>query len=126
MPESSSSRSAIGVLVDRWEAVCTLSDLPPGAVMAARVGHRCVAVAHVVVNGKDLLFAVGNIDPLSHTLVIARGSVTEHNGIPIIRSPINQYAYDLRSGICLNDPRLMIPTYQVRGTMGLIEVCTDI
>ena len=39
-----------------------------------------------------------------------------------ISSPIYKQSFDLRTGVCLEDPSVVLPTYPVRVNAGIVEV----
>jgi nitrite reductase (NADH) small subunit len=103
-----------------WTAVCPLRDVVPDTGVCALVGGRQVAVVRV--GHGDEVFAVDNFDPFSRAFVISRGIVGDRGGVPKIASPIYKQSFDLRSGQCLDDPNVRLPTYRARVCDGMIEV----
>ena len=100
------------------EDVCALEDIVPWTGVCALVGGKQVAIIRTG-NG---LFAVGNLDPFSKAFVLSRGIVGDKGGIPKIASPIYKQTFDLRTGRCLEDPRVRVPTYEVRVERGRVLV----
>lgn len=97
-----------------WVRVCRLDRLLPGRGMAARVGAEQVALFRVRgPAGGDTVFAVGNRDPFSGAQVLARGIVGDAAGVPKVASPLYKQAFDLRTGVCLDDPAVSVPAYPV-------------
>jgi len=39
-----------------------------------------------------------------------------------VASPVYKQAFDLRTGICLDDPKVRLRTYRVRVRAGMVEV----
>ena len=103
-----------------WVKVCALDDLIPRTGACALVRGKQIAVIRP--NDSDLLYALSNYDPFSKAFVISRGIVGDKAGIPKITSPIYKQGFDLRSGQCLDDPAVKIPTYQVRVVNGQVEL----
>ena len=103
-----------------WTAVCALNDVVPNTGVCALLGERQVAVVRVGEGAE--VFAVGNFDPFSHAFVISRGIVGDRGGIPKIASPIYKQSFDLRTGQCLDDPDVRLPTYQARVEGGMIQI----
>ena len=64
------------------------------------------------------------LDPFSKAMVLSRGIVGDRNGIPKIASPIYKQSFDLRTGTCLDDPTVTIPTYPVRVVDGMVQIGT--
>lgn len=101
-----------------WMPVCAVTLLRPGLGVAALFGELQVAIFLV----GDELFAVGNVDPFSGAAVLSRGIVGDRGGIPTVASPVYKQAFDLRTGVCLDDPAVTIPTFPARFADGLVEV----
>ena len=68
------------------------------------------------------VFAISNFDPFSRAFVLSRGIVGDKQGIPKIASPIYKQSFDLRTGQCLDDPQVRVPTYDIRVERGRILV----
>ena len=60
------------------------------------------------------VFAIGNFDPFSKAFVLSRGIVGDRAGVPKIASPIYKQSFDLRTGVCMDDAAVTVPTYPVR------------
>ncbi|HEX9101192.1 MAG TPA: nitrite reductase small subunit NirD [Polyangia bacterium] len=101
-----------------WVDVCALDDVVPETGVCALVGARQIAI----VRAGDGVYAVDNFDPFSKAYVLARGIVGDKGGVPKIASPIYKQSFDLRSGVCLDDPSVSVPVYAVRVRHGRIEV----
>ena len=101
-----------------WEDVCALEEILPGTGVCALVAGQQVAIVRTA----DALYAIGNFDPFSKAFVISRGIVGDRGGIPKIASPIYKQSFDLRTGLCFDDPRVRVPTYEVRVERGRIFV----
>jgi nitrite reductase (NADH) small subunit len=103
-----------------WFDVCSADDLVPERGACVLVAGRQVAVFLV---GTEL-FAVGNHDPFSGANVISRGIVGSKGEIPKVASPMYKQSFDLRTGECLDDPSVTLPTFAVRANAGRIEVAS--
>jgi len=101
-----------------WVDVCALDDIVPETGVCALVGARQIAI----VRAGDGVYAVDNFDPFSKAYVLSRGIVGDHGGVPKISSPIYKQSFDLRSGVCLDDPSVSIEVYSVRVRDGRVEV----
>jgi nitrite reductase (NADH) small subunit len=101
-----------------WEDICSLEDVLPASGVCALVAGQQVAV----VRTRDAVYAIGNFDPFSKAFVLSRGIVGDRAGIPKIASPIFKQSFDLRTGKCLDDPHIQVPTYEVRVERGRILV----
>lgn len=104
----------------RWTTICALDDILPRTGVCALVRGKQIAVVRP--NDSDLLYALSNYDPFSKAFVLSRGIVGDKGGIPKIASPIYKQNFDLRSGQCLDDPAVKIPTFQVRVVNGSVEL----
>lgn len=101
-----------------WEDVCGLDEVAAGTGVCAQVAGRQVAI----VRAGDAVYALSNFDPFSKAFVLSRGIVGDRAGVPKIASPIYKQSFDLRTGQCFDDPRVRIPTYEVRVERGRILV----
>lgn len=101
-----------------WQEVCALDLIVPGTGVCALVGGRQVAIVRTA----DAVYAIGNFDPFSKAFVLSRGIVGDKGGIPKIASPIFKQTFDLRTGQCLDNPKISVPTYEVRVERGRVLV----
>lgn len=108
---------------DAWEEVCGLEEILPASGVCALVAGRQVALVRTSV--PDAVYAIGNFDPFSKAFVLSRGIVGDRGGVPKIASPIYKQSFDLRTGQCLDDPRVRVPTYEVRIERGRILVSRE-
>lgn len=105
-----------------WSRVCPLERLTPGRGAAALVAGRQIAVFRLAAPDGDEVFAIGNRDPFSGAHVLARGIVGDRAGVPKVSSPVYKQGFDLRTGACLDDPAVRVPTYPVSLDDGWITV----
>ena len=103
-----------------WTRICTLDDILPRTGVCALVRGKQIAVVRP--NDSEQLYALSNYDPFSKAFVLSRGIVGDKAGIPKITSPIYKQGFDLRSGQCLDDATVKIPTFQVRVVNGSVEL----
>ena len=96
-----------------WARVCRVDQLTPGRGAAARVAGRQVAVFRVAAGDGDSVFALDNRDPFSGAQVLSRGLVGDARGVPKVTSPVYKQGFDLRTGVCLDDPAVAVPAYPV-------------
>jgi nitrite reductase (NADH) small subunit len=106
-----------------WLAVCELEDIVPNTGVCALVGGQQVAIVRVG-HGEDV-FAISNFDPFSKAFVLARGIVGDKAGVAKIASPIYKQSFDLRTGVCLDDPAVSVPVWPTRVRNGRVEVATQ-
>jgi nitrite reductase (NADH) small subunit len=102
-----------------WVVVCAEADLPPERPVAALVGADQIAVVRT---HDGQVHAVGNRDPFSGAYVLSRGIVGSVGEVPVLISPMFKQAFDLRTGRCLGDPGVAVPTYAVRCAGGVVSV----
>jgi nitrite reductase (NADH) small subunit len=123
MPDSSLYPSEPAAPVS-WIDVCRVDDITPDTGVAALVRGVQIAIVRVGAGQGDdqQIYAVGNYDPFSHAFVIARGIVGDRGGIPKIASPIFKQNFDLRTGQCLDDPDVRLPSYPVQVRDGRIAI----
>jgi len=99
--------------------VCLLDDIEVEGGVAALVAG--VAVAIFRTHDRNL-YAISNYDPVAHASVLARGIVGTRGDVPVVASPMHKQAYDLRTGQCLDDAAVRVPTYDVQVTRGSVLV----
>ncbi len=90
--------------------VCALEAIEVEGGVSALVAGEAVAVFRTY-DGE--VFALSNFDPFSQASVLARGIIGSRGGAPFVASPIHKQAFDLRTGECLDDPDVRVPTYDV-------------
>ncbi|MFJ6698201.1 nitrite reductase small subunit NirD [Streptomyces sp. NPDC091272] len=83
-----------------WFGVCDYASLTPGRGVAALVGGEQIALYR---DRSGTVHAVGNRDPFSGAHVISRGLLGSRGGVPVVLSPMYKQAFDLRTGVCLDD-----------------------
>lgn len=111
--------------VSAWVPVCAIDRLTPDRGVAALVDDQQVAVFLLSSNDgppPDRVYAIGNRDPFSGAHVMSRGIVGDAAGVPKVASPVYKQSFDLRTGRCLDDPEVTVPTYRVRVDDGWVYV----
>ena len=103
----------------RWAVVCRYDDIIPERGVAALVDGVAVAVFRT---HDGALFALSNLDPFSGASVLSRGIVGDREGSATVASPIYKQAFELATGLCLDDPSVSVPTYPVRVVDGIVEI----
>ncbi|GAA0962151.1 nitrite reductase small subunit NirD [Kribbella koreensis] len=99
--------------------VCRYDALLPERGVAALLGVLQVALFRTF-DGE--VFALGNQDPVSGANVMSRGIVGSRGDVPTVASPMFKQVYDLRTGVCLDDPSLVLSVYPVRVVDGEVIV----
>lgn len=106
-----------------WTKVCRLADLEVERGAAALVHGHAVALFR---GHDDTVYALGNHDPFSKASVLARGIVGTRTvageSVPFVASPMHKNAFDLRTGRCLDEEGIAVPTYEVRVVDGIVHV----
>lgn len=102
-----------------WVPVCALDRLERERGVAALVQGRAVAVFRT---HDDQVFALDNHCPYARASVLARGIVGTRKDTWFVASPMLKQPFDLRTGACLDDPAVRVPTYAVRVVDGVVEV----
>ncbi|WP_119674992.1 nitrite reductase small subunit NirD [Deinococcus sp. RM] len=97
-----------------WTRVCALEDILPGTGVCALIHGQQVAVFRV--GGR--VYATGNRDPYTGANVLSRGltgSYTVSGETRVkVASPLLKHAFDLESGLSLDDPSVSVPVYAAR------------
>ncbi len=103
-----------------WVPVCAVEELEVDRGACVLVGGRQVALFRT--SPDDQIYGLANFDPFSDTYVISRGIVGSRNGAPKVASPMFKQSFDLRTGVCLDDPAVVIEVFEVRCRGGRVEV----
>ncbi len=104
---------------DAWSPVCRCTDLEVERGATALVNGHAVALFRM---GDSEIYALGNHDPFARTGMLARGIVGRRDDVPFVGSPLHKQSFDLRTGQCLDDPSVHVPTYQVLVVDGVVHV----
>ena len=102
-----------------YTTVCRVDQIEVEGGVAALVAGEAVAVFRTY---DDEILAISNYDPFSRASVLARGIVGTRGDIPFVASPIYKQAFDLRTGQCLDDAAVRVPTYDVQVADGVVSV----
>jgi nitrite reductase (NADH) small subunit len=112
-----------GVETSTYTLVCRLDDIEVEGGVAGLVAGEAIALLRT---HDGNVFAISNYDPFSRASVLARGIVgsrsTAEGEVLFVASPMHKQAFDLRTGQCLDDADVRIPTYDVRVTGGCVLV----
>jgi nitrite reductase (NADH) small subunit len=106
--------------VDLWLDVCAFAELVQDGGVCVRVAGDHVAL--FVLAGSDAVYAIGNVDPFSGASVLARGIVGDRAGVPKVASPVYKQSFDLRTGVCLDDPDVSVPVWDAQVVDGRVQV----
>ncbi len=102
-----------------WNPVCMLEDIIPGIGVCALVNHQQVAI-FLLPTGE--LYAIGNYCPGGQANVLSRGILGSVNAEPVVASPLYKHRYALKTGVCVDNAALTVPSYSVRTVDGVVEV----
>ncbi len=102
-----------------WQHVCRIDDLTRERGAAALVDGHPVALFRL--DGDEVL-AIDDVDPFWGVAVLSRGLVGCHGGCDTVASPLLKQRFDLRTGVCLDDTSVTVPTWPVRVSLGRVEV----
>jgi nitrite reductase (NADH) small subunit len=102
-----------------YTVVCRLDQIEVEGGVAALVDGVAVAIFRT---HDGNVYATSNYDPCSRASVLARGIVGTRGETPYVASPMHKQAFDLRTGQCLDDAAVRVPTYDVRVADGMVLV----
>jgi len=104
---------------EEWTPVCRVAELAADRGASALVHGQALAIFRTA---DDDVHAIGNHDPSDRTTVLARGIVGRRDGVPFVASLKHRHAFDLRTGRCLDDEHVSVPSYEVRVVEGVVLV----
>ncbi|MEA3075507.1 MAG: nitrite reductase large subunit [Actinomycetota bacterium] len=104
----------------RWVEACAVEDLPLDRGACVLVGGHQVALFRTSPRGE--VWALSNFDPFSRANVLSRGIVGSRGDVPKVASPMYKQSFDLRTGVCLDEPEVAVATYAVRVVGDAVEV----
>jgi nitrite reductase (NADH) small subunit len=99
--------------------VCPVDALAVDRGAAALVDGHQVAIFRLA-SGE--VYAIDHRDPFSGANVLARGLVGTRGDVPTVASPVYKQAFDLVSGICLDDETVAVRSWPARVVDGMIEI----
>jgi nitrite reductase (NADH) small subunit len=102
-----------------YTTVCRVDQIEVEGGVTALVGGEALAIFRTY---DDEVFAIANYDPFSRASVLARGIVGTRGDIPFVASPMHKQAFCLRTGQCLDDAAVRVPTYDVLVADGVVSV----
>ncbi len=104
---------------DVWTSICDVERLPADRGVTALVRGHAIAV-FLTPDGN--VYAIGNHDPFSRVSTLGRGIVGMRGDVPFVASTTARQAFDLRTGRCLDDATVSVPSYSVRVVDGVVQV----
>jgi nitrite reductase (NADH) small subunit len=105
--------------VSDWVEVCEYDAIYADTGVCALVDGRQVAIFRL---SDGTLYATSNYDPFSQANVLSRGIIGDRAGEPKVASPIYKHTFNLRTGVCYEDPDVRLDVYRVRRRRGMVEV----
>lgn len=105
---------------NQWVTACNLSDIQPNTGVCALIGESQVAIFRI--GDTDEVYAIGNYDPFSKAFVLSRGIIGDRKGILKVASPIYKQNFNLKTGECLDDNSVSVPSYPIRVVENSIQV----
>lgn len=103
-----------------WMTVCPLSAIAPNTGVNALINGEQVAVFRV--GETEEVYAIGNYDPFSQAYVMSRGIIGDRQGVLKVASPIYKQNFNLKTGQCLDDETVSLPSYAARVIEGNVQV----
>ena len=105
---------------EQWLTVCQVTDIEPNTGVCALINNEQVAIFRT--GETEEVYAIGNFDPFSKAYVLSRGIIGDRNGILKVASPIYKQNFNLKTGECLDDESVNVPSYPVKVVDGSIQV----
>jgi nitrite reductase (NADH) small subunit len=103
-----------------WKDVCSADDLQPDSGVCVLVEGQQVAIFFLM--REQTVYAIHNYDPIGKANVLSRGMIGDIKGEPVVASPLYKQHFSLKTGICLEDESIVVPTYPVRIQNGRVEI----
>ena len=102
-----------------YATVCRVEDIEVEGGVCVLVDGEAIAIFRT---HEGNIYAISNHDPWSRASVLSRGIVGTRGEVPFVASPMHKQAFDLRTGQCLDDAAVRVPTYDVQVTRGTVLV----
>lgn len=87
-----------------------IGDLPIERGVAVLVGDDQIAVFRLA---NDDVVAIDHVDPFTGTSTLARGLLGSAGDRVYVASPLHKKRFDLRTGECLDDPKVSVRNWTV-------------
>jgi nitrite reductase (NADH) small subunit len=107
-------------LTAQWITVCSLEQIHSNTGVCALVQGEQVAIFRI--GNSSEIYAISNYDPFSQTFVLSRGIIGDRAGIPKVTSPIYKQNFNLKTGQCLDNEAVSIPTWEARVVEGQVQI----
>ncbi len=103
-------------------SLCKLDELLPYVGSIVLVDGEQVALFYVPGNG---IYAIQDWDPIGKAYVLSRGIVGDLNGELCVASPLYKQHYCLKTGVCVEDDKYRLKTWQVSIDNETVNITTD-
>ncbi len=103
-------------------SLCKLDELVPYVGSIVLVDGEQVALFYVPENG---IYAIQDWDPIGKAYVLSRGIVGDLNGKLCVASPLYKQHFCLKTGVCIEDDRYRLKTWQVSIDNETVNITTD-
>ncbi len=102
--------------MDTVRVLCSEDELVEGSGVCAfysgPYGERQIAIFFLP-DEKRKVYGLDNFDPIGRANVLSRGIVGDIDGELVVASPLYKQHYSLKSGQCLEDASVKVPTYSI-------------
>ncbi len=102
----------------RWVRVGRVEDFPADGAGVVLYGRTQIAVYRFA--SRDEWYATQNVCPHKRALVLARGLLGDHDGVPTIACPLHKKLFALTTGRCLSGEPLTLATFPVEVRDGAV------
>ena len=96
--------------------LCSKEDLVEGsgvcALFSGPYGERQIAIFYLP-DEEPKVYALDNFDPIGRANVLSRGIVGDIGGELVVASPLYKQHFSLKTGHCLEDTTIKVPTYSI-------------
>lgn len=106
-------------MTPNWTYVCPYGALLPERGAAALVHGVQIALFR---RYEGDVHAITNRDPYSGAYVLSRGIVGTRGDAPTVTSPMHKQVFDLRTGVCVDEPEVTVEVFDARVRGGQVEV----
>ena len=108
----------------KWITVCSKSDLTINTGVCALVNGEAgdEQVALFQSDQNEQVFAVSNYDPIGEANVLSRGLIGSVGDELVVASPLYKQHFNLKTGVCLEDPSYQLKTYASRIEEGQVQL----
>ncbi len=106
--------------VNVWFEVAAVADFPKDGGSCIKYKDKQIAVYNYTRQGK--WFACQNLCPHKMEMVLSRGMIGDHGGIPMVACPMHKKTFSLETGENLNGDMEAIATYPVKIENGKVFV----